>query len=100
MRNFGTNIVQRWGQVVHNICTTCGLLSSLSPLVLGRASGTVHKSSDKALSLPLVLPLVMHSFFMLLQSVIVRLMLIVHSTYKENNKSKILKSHYLYTGGF
>jgi hypothetical protein len=85
---------------VHKICTTCGLSGSLSTRVLGRVYGTVHKPSEQAPSFAPVVPLLIHRVLELFQSVSGRLIPTIHTPYKEDDKSKILKSHYLYTGGF
>lgn len=100
MRNNRKKIVQIWGKTVHKICTTCGFSSGLCTPFLREAQGTVHKPSEQAASFAPVMPVVMHRVLALFQSVISQLMPTIHTTYKENDKSKILKSHYLYTGGF
>jgi hypothetical protein len=94
------NIAQVWGKAVHKICTTCGFSGGLYTPFLGVARDAVHKPSEQALSFTPVMPLVMHRLFELFQSVNGRVMPTIHTPYKENDKSKILKSHYLYTGGF
>jgi hypothetical protein len=100
MHKFVKNMVLVWGKTVHNICTTCALSSALCTPSCSTAHGHVHNPRQKSPALaPLVRRLIPHLLarFVSVTSLVIPT---IHTTYKENDKSKILKSYYLYTGGF
>ncbi len=101
MRELNSNnlkkIVQIWGKAVHNICTTCAQTVSLYTRLHGLNISHVYKPRTYASNYPRFIPPVIPSIFRLFLSVKGSVMPTIHTTYKENNKSKILKSFFLYT---
>ena len=101
MREFLSNnykkIVQRWGKAVHNICTSCAQSGRLSTRVFAWSSSHVHKPRDFATVYTRLVPLFIPAVFRVFLSVTRLVMPTIHTTYKENNKSKILNSYFLYT---
>jgi hypothetical protein len=91
-------IALSWGKSVHNICTSCVHNRALYTRALASVQTRVHNPRQKTLGYAPVVPLLIPGFFKLFLSVRSRLMPIIHTTYKENNKSKILNSYFLYTG--
>jgi hypothetical protein len=94
------NMVLVWGKTVHNIRTTCALSTTLCTPTYSTALGNVHNPRQKSPALaPFVPRLIPHLLgrFVSVTSLVIPT---IHTTYKENDKSKILKSYYLYTGGF
>ena len=85
------NMAYAWGKSVHNFCTTCVFRASLYTRSIVGLSNHVHKPSEKAASYARLIRLFMHRKNSLFQSVKTRVMPTVHTPYKENNKSKVLK---------
>ena len=98
MRNFSKNIVQIWGKAVHNFCTNCAQTVGLYTRGGQQPESRVHKPRAFTTVYPRLMPLLIPANFRLIVSVMDRVMPTVHTTYKENNKSKILNSYFLYTG--
>ena len=91
-------IAELWGKTVHNICTNCVLNAALCTRLIDRITHHVHKTRQQAGLLALVKPRLVPIKISQFQSVKVIVMTIIHTPYKENNNSKILKSFFLYKG--
>ena len=90
MRNV-RNMALGWGKSVHNFCTNCVFKASLCTRSIVGLSNHVHKPSEKAASYARLIRPLMHCQNSFSQSVIAAVMPTVHTPYKENNKSKVLK---------
>ncbi len=86
------------GKSVHKFCTNCVQSRALYPAGRQLSGGRVHNPSQKALVYTLLIPRVLHRIIEHILSVTGSVMPTIHTTYKENNKSKILNSYLLYKG--
>ena len=85
------NMALAWGKSVHNFCTNCVFKASLCTRSIVGLSSHVHKPSEKAASYARLIRPFMHCQNSFFQSVMAAVMPTVHTPYKENNKSKVLK---------
>ncbi len=90
MRNL-QYIALAWGKNVHNFCTTCVSSISLCTHEAVDLRTIVHKPSKITLTCARLVPRLVHYKTSLLVSVRALVMPTIHTPYKENNKSKILK---------
>lgn len=85
------NMALAWGKSVHNFCTNCVFKASLYTRSIVGLSNHVHKPSEKAASYTRLIRPLMHCQNSFFQSVMATVIPTVHTPYKENNKSKVLK---------
>lgn len=97
MRKFHKNVMQLWGKAVHNSCTACAQGRGLCSWIFTWLAAYVHKPGSFTGSytwfLRLVIPAI-PGFFTAVKGIVIPT---IHTTYKENNKSKILKFTTFYT---
>lgn len=97
MRNFSKKIVQSWGKTVHNSCTTHRQTQYLYTGALSPAATYVHKPGSFTSTYTRFVPRIIPAILVLFSSVKSAVIPTIHTPYKENNKSKILNSFFLYT---
>jgi hypothetical protein len=90
------NMSQRWGQSVHKICTTCVSATGFYPQSALTVLGQVYNLSSYTGFNPMVIPTLIPASFSVFQSVKSEVMPTIHTTNKDSDKSKILKSFFLY----
>jgi hypothetical protein len=96
--NLARQIVKVWGQSVHNICTSCVQLARFCTGLLVRLVSVVHKLVVSPPTYRLVIRQLVPRYFSLNPSVYRSVIPTIHTANKENDKSKILNSLFLYTG--